>query len=275
VIIFEPFYENYHPNLMIAGAKPRYVQLKAPDWTFDPEELKRAFNKRTRAILINTPHNPTGRVFNKRELQTIAELCQKWGVVAITDEIYEYMVYDGAKHISIATIDGMKDRTITISGLSKTFGITGWRLGYAVAPPKYSAALRRVHDYLTLAAPSPLQIAAITALKLPDAFYADMRANYQAQRDLLAGVVRKSGFNFRMPEGTYYLFTDASKLGFDCDREIWEHLLSDFKLATIAGYCFFRPGVKTNFIRFCYAKSHGTILAAQEKLEQFRQSREQ
>ncbi len=273
VIVFEPFYENYHPIAQIAGAKIRYVSLHGPDWTFDAEELRRAFNKRTRAIIINTPHNPTGRVFNRQELSLIAELCQKWNVLAITDEIYEYMVYDGAKHISIATLDGMKDRTITISGLSKTFGITGWRLGYVHAPAKYSAALRKVHDYMTLAAPSPLQIAAITALKLPGAFYDDMRAKYQAQRDLLAPIVREAGFDFRMPQGTYYLFTDASKLGYARDRDLWEHLLKEHKLATIAGYCFFRPGVQTNYIRFCFAKSRETLLAAQGKLDEFRHGR--
>lgn len=272
VIIFEPFYENYHPNVVIAGGTPRYVRLHAPNWTFDPDELRRAFNRRTRAILINTPHNPTGRVFNRQELSVIAELCQKWNVVAITDEIYEYMVYDGNRHVSLATLPGMRDRTITISGLSKTFGITGWRLGYAIAPPKYTAALRKVHDYMTLAAPSPLQIAAITALELPDSFYQDMCAKYKAQRDALMPVVKEAGFDFRVPEGTYYLFTDASRLGFKNDKALWEHLVKEFKLATVAGYCFFRPEAHTNFIRFCYAKNPTTIGAATQRLNEFRRS---
>lgn len=273
VIVFEPFYENYHPNVVVAGGVPRYVKLNAPNYTFDPAELARAFNRRTRAILINTPHNPTGRVFNREELTVIAELCQKWNVVAITDEIYEYMVYDGNRHLSLATLPGMRDRTITISGLSKTFGITGWRLGYAVAPRRYTTALRKVHDYMTLAAPSPLQMAAITALKLPDSFYQDMRAKYQQQRDALMVVAREAGFQFRVPEGTYYLFTDASSLGYANDRALWEYLLKQHKLATVAGYCFHRPGVHTNNIRFCYAKSPATIEAAKERLTQFQARR--
>ncbi|MBX9669739.1 MAG: aminotransferase class I/II-fold pyridoxal phosphate-dependent enzyme [Candidatus Obscuribacterales bacterium] len=272
VIVFEPFYENYHPNVVIAGGVPRYVRLHAPDYTFDPDELRAAFNERTRAILINTPHNPTGRVFSREELTVIAELCQKWDVVAITDEIYEYMVYDGNRHISIATLPGMRDRTITISGLSKTFGITGWRLGYAVAPPTLSTALRKLHDYMTLAAPSPLQVAAITALKMPDSFYEEMCAKYKAQRDALMVVAREAGFQFRPPQGTYYLFTAASELGFANDRVLWHHLVTKFKLATVAGYCFHRPGVESNNIRFCYAKYPETIRAASERLAAFKAS---
>ncbi|MCC7527032.1 MAG: aminotransferase class I/II-fold pyridoxal phosphate-dependent enzyme [Candidatus Melainabacteria bacterium] len=271
VIIFEPFYENYHPNVAICGGTPRYVKLHSPTWTFDRKELAAAFNKRTRVILINTPHNPTGRVFTMEELSFIADLCKKWDVLAITDEIYEYMVYDGRKHISMATLPGMRDRTITISGLSKTFSITGWRLGYAVAPEKYTRALRKVHDYLTLAAPSPMQIAGITALNMPDEFYAEMVAKYQQMRDQICQVAQEAGFEFaQKPEGTYYLFTDPSKLGFENDRKLWEHLLYDHKLATVAGYCFFRPDAKTNHIRFCYAKSEKTINAAKEKLIAFR-----
>lgn len=271
VIIFEPFYENYHPNVAICGGTPRYVKLHSPTWTFDRNELAGAFNKRTRAILINTPHNPTGRVFTMEELSFIADLCKKWDVLAITDEIYEYMVYDGRKHISMATLPGMRERTITISGLSKTFSITGWRLGYAVAPEKYTRALRKVHDYLTLAAPSPMQIAGITALNMPDEFYAQMVAKYQQMRDQICQVAREAGFEFaQKPEGTYYLFTDPSKLGFENDRKLWEHLLYNHKLATVAGYCFFRPDARTNHIRFCYAKSERTINAAKDKLIGFR-----
>ncbi|MBX9949412.1 MAG: aminotransferase class I/II-fold pyridoxal phosphate-dependent enzyme [Candidatus Obscuribacterales bacterium] len=271
VIIFEPFYENYHPNVAICGGTPRYVKLHSPSWTFDRNELAAAFNKRTRVILINTPHNPTGRVFTMDELSFIADLCKQWDVLAITDEIYEYMVYDGRKHISMATLPGMRERTITISGLSKTFSITGWRLGYAVAPEKYTRALRRVHDYLTLAAPSPMQIAGITALNMPDEFYAEMVAKYQQMRDQICLAAKEAGFEFaQKPEGTYYLFTDPSKLGFENDRQLWEHLLYKHKLATVAGYCFFRPDAKTNHIRFCYAKSERTIAAAKEKLISFR-----
>lgn len=274
VIIFEPFYENYHPNVAICGGLPRYVKLRSPDWTFDRKELAAAFNRRTRAILINTPHNPTGRVFSKDELDFIAHLCQKWDVIAITDEIYEYMVYDGNRHLSMATLPGMGERTITISGLSKTFSITGWRLGYVVAPAEYTRALRRVHDYLTLAAPSPMQVAGITAMKMPDEFYAGMMARYQEMRDQIMVVAEGAGFKFKKPEGTYYLFTDASQLGFEDDGKLWEHLLTEYKLATVAGYCFHRPGAKTNNIRFCYAKSAKTIEAAKERLVAFKNDRQ-
>lgn len=270
VIIFEPFYENYHPNVAIAGGVPRYVKLHGPDWKFDENELERAFNRRTKAILINTPHNPTGRVFTRQELGFIARLCQKWDVVAVTDEIYEYMVYDGRKHVSMASLPGMFERTITISGLSKTFSITGWRLGYVVAPVRYTKPLRRVHDYLTLAAPSPMQMAAITALEMGDDFFRDMVAKYQDLRDQICQVAEEAGFKFRKPEGTYYLYTDSSALGFENDQKLWHFLLSEFKLATVAGYCFYRPGAKTHNIRFCYAKSPATIAAAKEKLRAFR-----
>ncbi len=266
VIIIEPFYENYHPNVVMCGGTPRYVRLHAPDFTFDEQELKRAFNCRTRAILINNPNNPTGRVFNAQELDLIASLCQKWGVLAIVDEIYEYMVYDGHKHISLATRPGMEDRTMTISGLSKTFSVTGWRLGYVHAPAPYTQAMRRLHDYLTLAAPTPLQVAGITAMNLPPEFYADMVSKYQALRDELMPLVQKAGFKFRKPEGTYYLFTDCSELGFKNDRECWEFLLREFGLATVAGYCFYRPHVTTQNIRFCYAKYPQTIEAAGARL---------
>lgn len=269
VIIFEPFYENYHPNVTIAGGTPRYVKLHAPAYTFDRDQLAAAFNSRTRAILINTPHNPTGRVFTRDELSFIAELCQKWDVLAITDEIYEYMVYDGRKHLSIATLPGMFERTITISGLSKTFGITGWRLGYVVAPAGYTSAIRRVHDYLTLCAPAPLQMAGVVALEMGEDFYREMREKYQAMRDQLCEVAERAGFKFRKPEGTYYLFTDCSQMGFKNDRQLWEYLLREFKIATVAGYCFYRPGVTTQNIRFCYAKSPKTIAAAQERLTAF------
>lgn len=273
VIIFEPFYENYHPNVIIAGAKPRYVKLHAPDWKFDYVELAKAFNGRTRAIIVNTPHNPTGKVFTSNELGIIAKLCIEHDVIAITDEIYEYMVYDGLKHVSLATLPGMHERTITVSGLSKTFSITGWRLGYVVAVPKFTDAIRRIHDYLTMAAPSPLQIAAITALNLPDEFYTQMRDKYQHSRDKIMDIVKAAGFKFSTPQGTYYLFTDASELGFANDKALWEKLLNDYQLATVAGYCFYRPGVTSQNIRFCYAKSNDTLKLASERLLEFSKSR--
>lgn len=266
VIVVEPFYENYHANVIMAGGTPRYVRLHEPDWTFCERELKGAFNRHTRAILINTPHNPTGRVLTRQELELIGSLCQKWGVLAVCDEMYEYMVYDGHKHISLASLPGMEDRTVTLSGLSKTFSVTGWRLGYLAAPAQLSPAIRRVHDYLTLAAPSPLQQAAVVALNLPPEFYQEMAAKYQGLRDKLMEAVKDAGFGLRSPEGTYYLFTDCSHMGFANDRKCWEYLLRQFGLATVAGYCFYRPDVTTQHIRFCYAKYPSTLDAAAERL---------
>lgn len=259
VIIVEPFYENYHPDVVMAGGVPRYVQLRKPDYTFDSRELAAAFNNKTRAILLTNPHNPTGRVFTREELKLVADLCQKWGVVAISDEIYEHLVYDGRKHISIATLPGMEDRTITVTGLSKTFGVTGWRLGYFHAPANYTKQIRKLHDYITLAAPSPLQIAAVTAMGLPDEFYATMVLKYQHARDELASAAQEAGFKFRMPEGAYYLFTDSSNLGFANDKQAWEYLLRKHNLVSVAGFCFYRPGTQTNNLRFCYAKRPATI----------------
>lgn len=268
VIVVEPFYENYHPDILMAGGVPRYVQLRAPDYRFDLKQLAAAFNNRTRAIMINNPHNPTGRVFSRQELQEIAALCTKWGVVAICDEIYEHLIYDGRKHISLATIPGMEDRTITITGLSKTFSVTGWRLGYMAAPADYTREIRKLHDYMTLAAPSPLQVAAITAMTMPDEFYGEMIAKYQAMRDRLAQAASQAGFRFSLPEGAYYLFTDASHLGFANDRQAWEYMLDEFSLVTVAGYCFYRPDVKTNNLRFCFAKRPETIDAGAAVLQE-------
>jgi aminotransferase len=268
VIIVEPFYENYHPDVILAGGRPRYVRLHQPDYTFDEHELAAAFNRRTRAIIMTNPHNPTGRVFSRQELEMVAKLCQKWNAVAISDEIYEHLIYDDNRHISLATLPGMEERTITVSGLSKTFSVTGWRLGYMVAPADYTRQIRKLHDYITLAAPSPLQIAAITALNLPAPFYAEMISKYQQTRDSLALAAAEAGFKFRLPEGAYYLLVDASPLGFANDKQAWEYLLKAHGLVTVAGYCFYRPGVATNSLRFCFAKRPATIEKAALLLKQ-------
>ncbi len=259
VIIIEPFYENYHPDVIMAGGVPRYVRLQKPDYTFDYRQLAAAFNNKTRAILLTNPHNPTGRVFTHEELRMIGDLCQKWGVVVISDEIYEHLVYDGRRHISIATLPGMEDCTITVSGLSKTFGVTGWRLGYFHASPSMTKQIRRLHDYITLAAPSPLQIAAVTALGMPDTFYSGMVAKYQGARDELCAAAAEAGFKFPKPEGAYYLFSDSSHLGFANDKAAWEYLLRQHKLVSVAGYCFYRPETHSNNLRFCFAKRPATI----------------
>ena len=259
VIIIEPFYENYHPDVVMSGGVPRYVRLRAPEFTFDATELADAFNKRTRAILLTNPHNPTGRVFTRDELELIAEQCRKWDVVVISDEIYEHLVYDGRRHISIATLPDMLERTITVSGLSKTFGVTGWRIGYFHAAAHLTKQIRKLHDYITLAAPTPLQVAAVTALNLPDSFYAEMTAKYQAARDELCKAAAEAGFKFRVPEGAYYLFTDSTNLGFANDKQAWDYMLREHKLVSVAGYCFHRPGTPTNNLRFCFAKRPATI----------------
>jgi len=265
VIVFEPFYENYPPNIITAGGVPRYIRLRGPDWTFDRKELEKAFNKRTRAIVLNNPHNPTARVFTHDELAFIAQLCNKWNVTAITDEIYEHMVFDGRKLISLSTMPGMEDRTITCSGLSKTFNVTGWRIGWAVGPKHYIQAMQRLHDYTTLVAPSPFQIAGIEALNLPQSFYDGLNAKYQGLRDKLAAHVSAAGFEFNQPEGTYFLYADARNLGFSNDKKAAEHLRQN-GLAVIAGFGFYRPRARTNFVRFCFAKYPETIERAGEKL---------
>src|SRR5438105_6702593 len=202
VIVFEPFYENYGPDCILSGAVPRFVALRPPDWNFDPDELRRAFSPKTRAIVINTPHNPTGKVFSLAELELIAGLCQEHDALALTDEIYEHLVYDG-RHLALATLPGMAERTITISGASKTFSVTGWRVGWLIAPPALTAGIRKVHDFLTVGAAHPLQIAVATALGFPEAFYDSLQEEYRERRDTLVRGLREIGFECRAPAGAY------------------------------------------------------------------------
>src|SRR6266480_5627653 len=209
VIIFEPFYENYGPGCIISGAQPVFVPLEPPDFAFDPDRLTQAVTRRTRAIIFNSPNNPTGKVFGRAELETIATLCREHNLLAITDEIYEHIVYDGLGHTPIATLPGMADRTVTISGISKSYSVTGWRIGYAIANPELSVGIRRAHDFITVGAPAPLQEAAVTALMLPDAYYVELREKYQARRDLLLPYVEQAGFVAWKPRGAYYILTDA------------------------------------------------------------------
>src|SRR6187397_2065706 len=199
VIVFEPFYENYGPDAILSGAVTRYVTLRAPDWTFDPGELAAAFNDRTRAIIVNTPNNPTGKVFARDELEAIAALCRRWDAIAITDEIYEHIVYDGARHVPLMTLDGMAERTVAINSMSKTFSVTGWRVGWAVAPPALAAGVRKVHDFLTVGAPAPLQQAAAFALDLPDAYFSELAAHYQARRDRVIAMLERAGLRCAVP----------------------------------------------------------------------------
>jgi aspartate/methionine/tyrosine aminotransferase len=267
VIIFEPFYENYGPDAILSGAIPRLVTLHAPYWHFDSQELEAAFNDHTRAIIINTPNNPTGKVFSREELQFIADLCQKWNVLAITDEIYEHILYDNQKHCSIATLDGMHERTITINGMSKTYSVTGWRIGYIVAPPPLTQGIRKVHDFLTVGAPAPLQEAGAKAMELPLQYYADLAAGYQRRRDILLEALRDAGFSCTTPQGAYYIMADFSALSSLCDTDYTKYLVKDIGIAVVPGSSFFHePGHGSNYVRFCFCKKDSTLEAAKERL---------
>jgi len=267
VIVFEPHYENYGPDAVLTSAIPRYVALHPPDWTFDVAELRQAFNSNTKAIIINTPHNPTGKVFTRNELAVIAELCQKWDVLAFTDEIYEHILYDGAKHVAMATLPGMAERTVTINGLSKTYSVTGWRIGHIIASAELTAAIRKVHDFLTVGAPAPLQRAGVAALQLPVTYYEELAALYQERRNLITQALDTAGIQYFLPSGAYYVFADISKFGYPNDIEFTQHLIKNIGVAVVPGSSFFcRPEDGHHFIRFCFSKTTQTIEAARERL---------
>jgi aminotransferase len=272
VVIFEPFYENYGPDTILSGATPRFVTLHAPagdgEWHFDPRELRAAFNERTKAIIVNTPNNPTGKVFTRAELETIRELCLEFDVLAITDEIYEHILYDGAEHISMASLDGMRDRTITINGMSKTYSVTGWRVGWAVAQFALTNAIRKVHDFLTVGAAAPLQAAGAAALSLPASYYQQLASSYRARRDRLLAPLRAAGFRVFVPRGAYYIMTDISAYGYSDDVSFARHLVQDVGIAVVPGSSFYndaRDGSKQ--VRFAFCKRHETLDAAAERLE--------
>jgi aminotransferase len=270
VIVFEPFYENYGADAVIAGARPRYVTLREPDWTFDEAELRAAFGRGTRAIVINDPNNPTGKVFSRDELSVIAGLCQRHGVLAITDEIYEHIVYDGARHIPMATIDGMADRTVTISALSKTYSVTGWRVGWAIAPPELTDAIRRVHDFLTVGAPTPLQEAGGAALRLPDSYYDQLAADYAKRRDLMLQVLTAAGLAPVTPAGAYYVMADSSRLGLGDDRAAAQALVRAARVAAVPGSSFYsRPELGAARLRFSFSKKLDTLQEAGRRLSAF------
>ncbi len=267
VIVFEPFYENYGPDAILSGATPRYVTLREPDWSFDDEELAAAFNDKTRAIIINTPNNPTGKVFTRVELERIAALCLKWGVIAVTDEIYEHILFDGTKHVPLATLDGMAERTVTINSLSKTFSVTGWRVGWTLAPEDISGAIRKVHDFLTVGAAAPLQQAGVAALSMPDSYYAGLAAGYQRRRDMLEGILTKAGFVCYKPSGAYYTMTDISGFGFPDDVAFARHLVTEIGVAAVPGSSFYRDtALGRTKLRFCFCKKDETLNAAAERL---------
>jgi aspartate/methionine/tyrosine aminotransferase len=284
VIIFEPFYENYGPDSWISGATPRFVALRPPAslrtgsgggrWHFDPDELRAAFTPATRAIIINSPHNPTGHVFSRAELQRIAELCIERDVLAITDEIYEFITYDGHAHVPMATLPGMAERTVTISGLSKTFSITGWRLGYAVAPAPIANAIRKVHDFLTVGAPTPLQEAGAVALGLGEEYYAQLAAAYAHRRELMLDALHGAGFKPTVPEGAYYIIADYSELSDEDDTAFAMRLVREAGVATVPGSSFYwDKTLGRATIRFAYSKKDETLRTAAERLRQWSRSR--
>ncbi|MBI1893237.1 MAG: aminotransferase class I/II-fold pyridoxal phosphate-dependent enzyme [Candidatus Rokubacteria bacterium] len=271
MIVFEPFYENYGPGAIIAGAEPVFVPLEPPDFTFDPDRLAKAFGPRTKAIIINSPNNPAGKVFSREELEIIANLCIRHNAIAVTDEIYEHIVFDGLRHVPIATLPAMADRTVTISGISKSYSVTGWRIGYAIASPEITLGIRRAHDFITVGAPHPLQEAAVAALTLPDSYYAWLREMYQAKRDLLLGLLEKAGFKCFKPSGAYYILTDAAHFlrEFDCadDTAFATYLVKEIGVATVPGSSFYahRELGRTE-IRFCFPKTDETLREAGQRL---------
>ena len=270
VIIFEPFYENYGPDAILASATPVFVPLEGPRWTIDPDRLRRAFSERTKAIVVNTPHNPTGRVFTRAEITLIARLCVEHDVWAITDEIYEHIRYAGQHH-TIATARGMRSRTVTISGLSKTFSCTGWRLGYAVAPAAESQAIRKVHDFLTVGAPAPLQAAGAVAMAFDADYYNHLALDYRARRDLLVPALREAGFRFAMPEGAYYVLADFSELSDMNDVQFSRWLAEEIGVAPVPGSSFYhsRPRGR-RLVRFAFCKRLATLERAAERLLEVR-----
>ena len=268
VVIFEPFYENYGPDAILSGATPRYVTLYEPHWTFDPDELAAAFNENTKAIILNTPNNPTGKVFAREELETIAALCRKWDAIAISDEIYEHIIYDGQVHVPIATIEGMSDRTVTINGLSKTYSVTGWRVGWTISPPSLTGAIRKVHDFLTVGAAAPLQEAGAIALGLPDEYYRKLAADYQRRRDVLLEVLERHHFTVYKPLGAYYIMTDVSGFGFADDVEFARYLVKDVGVAAVPGSSFYKNSANGRTkLRFCFCKKDETLAEADRRLQ--------
>jgi len=266
VVIFEPFYENYGPDCILSGATPRYVTLHPPDWSFDPDSLRSAFTSKTRAIVVNTPHNPTGKVYSRSELELIAQLCVEHDAIAITDEIYEHLVYRG-NHVSLATLEGMADRTITISGASKTFSVTGWRVGWIVAPPDLTGGIRKVHDFLTVGAAHPLQIAVASALALPSSFYMELLGDYRERRDLLVTGLQECGFQATMPDGAYYVMAGIAGFGFDDDTAMARHLIEEVAVATVPASSFYHdPHQGRGYLRFSFPKRLETIERGVEAL---------
>jgi len=297
VVIFEPFYENYAPDAILSDAKPVYVPLYRGEngWRFEPDELRDAFNKKTKAIIICNPNNPTGKVFNRKELEFIADLCREFDALCFTDEIYEHIIYDAVQssrfkvqssdlasqltadhrlqttHISMAQIEGMRERTIVVNSLSKTFSVTGWRVGYCIAPPDITSAIRKVHDFLTVGAANPLQHAGAYALNLPESYYTDLQKEYQRKRDFIVPVLRDAGFKCDSPEGAYYVMSDISNFGFEDDVEFTKYLIREIGVAVVPGSSFYHDkNSGKNQVRFCFCKKDETLEAAAERLQKLK-----
>lgn len=265
VIIFTPFYENYGADTILSGAEPIYVPLRAPDFRFDPDELRKAFEQGAKALVLCNPSNPTGRVFSLEELHCIAKLAKEFDAFVITDEVYEHIVFEPHKHHYIASLPGMFERTICCSSLSKTYSITGWRLGYVIASEKIINGARKVHDFLTVGAAAPLQEAAVTALEFPDSYYHKLQQDYTEKRDFFLKYLDQAALKYTPPEGAYYVMIDISEFGYDSDVEFCEHLVKKVGIAAVPGSSFFRESVN-NMIRLHFAKKQETLQRAGERL---------
>jgi aminotransferase len=267
VVIFEPFYENFGPDTLLCSAERKFVRLRPPEWRFDPDELRAAFSPRTKAIILNSPGNPSGQVFDREQLAYIASLCQEFNALAISDEIYEHIIYDGKRHVPIMTLPGMRERTILINSMSKTYSVTGWRVGWVLAAPDLTDSIRKVHDFLTVGAAAPLQEAGALALALPDEYYVTLGREYQARRDHMLAMLGRAGLRCFQPHGAYYVMSDISGLGFRDDVHMARHLLERIGIAAVPGSSFFsRPEYGAQFIRFCFCKKYETLEQAEHRL---------
>lgn len=296
VIVFEPFYENYAPDAILSDAKPVHVPLYLSEngsWNFDRDELKNAFNEKTKAIILCNPNNPTGKVFTLEELEFISELCKEFDVICFTDEIYEHIIFEGMsdegrgtseneeiqnpkskiqnRHVCMAQLEGMRERTVVVNSLSKTYSVTGWRVGYCIAPPDISGAIRKVHDFLTVGAAHPLQKAGAYALSLPESYYVALQKEYQQKRDFIVPVLQNVGFKCVHPEGAYYVMTDIANFGFENDVEFTKHLIREIGVAVVPGSSFYHDASLGNQqVRFCFCKKDETLEAAAEKLQKLK-----